>query len=101
MKAVSAEYLCPVLDPSTKNITKSLASLTDIQENGTSMSLTLPIFRDRMSRTINLPVRGHTFPRQSRGGDTSPLTRRKSYDRGQSSRNADGFTPPSPPLLNP
>ncbi|XP_038824291.1 kinesin-like protein KIF21B isoform X2 [Salvelinus namaycush] len=99
MKAVSAEYLCPVLDPSTKNITKSLASLTDIQENGTSMSLTLPIFRDRMSRTINLPVRGHTFPRQSRGGDTSPLTRRKSYDRGQSSRNADGFTPPSSPPL--
>uniref|UniRef100_A0A4W5QAV5 Kinesin family member 21B n=1 Tax=Hucho hucho TaxID=62062 RepID=A0A4W5QAV5_9TELE len=89
MKAVSAEYLCPMLDPSTKNITKSLASLTDIQENGTSMSglsLTLPIFRDRMSRTINLPIRGHTFPRQSGGGDTSPLTRRKSYDRGQSSR---------------
>ncbi|KAM9391314.1 kinesin-like protein KIF21B isoform 3-T3 [Salvelinus alpinus] len=74
MKAVSAEYLCPVLDPSTKNITKSLASLTDIQENGTSMSLTLPIFRDRMSRTINLPVRGHTL-------------------------NADGFTPPSSPPL--
>uniref|UniRef100_A0A8K9Y0I4 Kinesin family member 21B n=1 Tax=Oncorhynchus mykiss TaxID=8022 RepID=A0A8K9Y0I4_ONCMY len=89
MKAVSAEYLCPVLDPSTKNITKSLASLTDILENGTSMSglsLTLPIFRDRMSRTINLPVRGHTFPRQSHGDDTSPLTRRKSYHRGQASR---------------
>uniref|UniRef100_A0AAZ3PHB4 Kinesin motor domain-containing protein n=1 Tax=Oncorhynchus tshawytscha TaxID=74940 RepID=A0AAZ3PHB4_ONCTS len=89
MKAVSAEYLCPVLDPSTKNITKSLASLTDILENGTSMSglsLTLPIFRDRMSRTINLPVRGHTFPRQSHSDDTSPLTRRKSYHRGQASR---------------
>uniref|UniRef100_A0A8K9Y1W8 Kinesin family member 21B n=1 Tax=Oncorhynchus mykiss TaxID=8022 RepID=A0A8K9Y1W8_ONCMY len=102
MKAVSAEYLCPVLDPSTKNITKSLASLTDILENGTSMSglsLTLPIFRDRMSRTINLPVRGHTFPRQSHGDDTSPLTRRKSYHRGQASRNADGFTPPSSPPL--
>uniref|UniRef100_A0AAZ3NQC2 Kinesin-like protein KIF21B n=1 Tax=Oncorhynchus tshawytscha TaxID=74940 RepID=A0AAZ3NQC2_ONCTS len=101
MKAVSAEYLCPVLDPSTKNITKSLASLTDILENGTSMSglsLTLPIFRDRMSRTINLPVRGHTFPRQSHSDDTSPLTRRKSYHRGQASRNADGFTPPPPPL---
>ncbi|XP_064858104.1 kinesin-like protein KIF21B [Oncorhynchus nerka] len=102
MKAVSAEYLCPVLDPSTKNITKSLASLTDILENGTSMSglsLTLPIFRDRMSRTINLPVRGHTFPRQSHSDDTSPLTRRKSYHRGQASRNADGFTPPSSPPL--
>ncbi|KAK6321798.1 hypothetical protein J4Q44_G00087740 [Coregonus suidteri] len=102
MKAVSAEYLGPVLDPSTKNITKSLASLTDIQENGASMSglsLTLPIFRDRVSRTISLPVRGHTFPRQSRGGDTSPLTRRKSYDRGQSYRNADGYTPPSSPPL--
>uniref|UniRef100_A0A8C8IC61 Kinesin motor domain-containing protein n=1 Tax=Oncorhynchus tshawytscha TaxID=74940 RepID=A0A8C8IC61_ONCTS len=101
MKAVSAEYLGPVLDPSTKNITKSLASLTDIQENGGSggLSLTLPIFRDRVSRTISLPVRGHTFPRQSRGGDTSPLTRRKSYDRGQSYRNADGHTPPSSPPL--
>ncbi|CAB1314559.1 unnamed protein product [Coregonus sp. 'balchen'] len=69
MKAVSAEYLGPVLDPSTKNITKSLASLTDIQENGASMSglsLTLPIFRDRVSRTISLPVRGHTLTRNDR-----------------------------------
>uniref|UniRef100_A0AAZ3NQM1 Kinesin motor domain-containing protein n=1 Tax=Oncorhynchus tshawytscha TaxID=74940 RepID=A0AAZ3NQM1_ONCTS len=56
MKAVSAEYLCPVLDPSTKNITKSLASLTDILENGTSMSV------------------------------------------GYGALNADGFTPPPPPL---
>uniref|UniRef100_A0A6Q2Z8S5 Kinesin motor domain-containing protein n=1 Tax=Esox lucius TaxID=8010 RepID=A0A6Q2Z8S5_ESOLU len=99
MKAVSAEYLGPMLDPSSKNITKSLASLTDIQENGagvSGLSLTLPIFRDRVSRTISLPVRGHTFPRQSRGGDTSPLTRRKSYDRGQI---ADGYSPPSSPPL--
>uniref|UniRef100_A0A7N8WMD8 Kinesin family member 21B n=1 Tax=Mastacembelus armatus TaxID=205130 RepID=A0A7N8WMD8_9TELE len=38
MKAVSAEYLGPILDPSSgskqQHITKSLASLTDIQEDG-------------------------------------------------------------------
>lgn len=72
MKAVSAEYLGPILDPSSgsKHITKSLASLTDIQENGLSLgtaslglSLALrdPYHRDRASRTISLPVRGHTL----------------------------------------
>ncbi|XP_038154003.1 kinesin-like protein KIF21B isoform X7 [Cyprinodon tularosa] len=110
MKAVSAEYLGPVLDPSSgskqQHITKSLASLTDIQEDGLSLipgSLALsvplrdPFNRDRVSRTISLPVRGHTFPRQSRGYDTSPITRRKSYDR--SYRPTDGYTPPSSPPL--
>uniref|UniRef100_A0A3Q2P050 Kinesin-like protein KIF21B n=1 Tax=Fundulus heteroclitus TaxID=8078 RepID=A0A3Q2P050_FUNHE len=110
MKAVSAEYLGPILDPSSsskqQHITKSLASLTDIQEDGLSLipgSLALsvplrdPFHRDRVSRTISLPVRGHTFPRQSRGYDTSPITRRKSYDR--SYRPTDGYTPPSSPPL--
>ncbi|KAK2862332.1 hypothetical protein Q5P01_001865 [Channa striata] len=110
MKAVSAEYLGPILDPSSGNkqqhITKSLASLTDIQEDGLSLvtgSVTLSLalrdsfHRDRASRTISLPVRGHTFPRQSRGYDTSPVTRRKSYDRAY--RPIDGYTPPSSPPL--
>lgn len=74
MKAVSAEYLGPVLDPSSsskqQHITKSLASLTDIQEDGLSLatvslglSLALrdPHYRERASRTISLPVRGHTL----------------------------------------
>ncbi|XP_041944187.1 kinesin-like protein KIF21B isoform X2 [Alosa sapidissima] len=100
IKAVSAEYLGPLLDPSTKNITKSLASLTDIQENGLAFSTRETLSRERVSRTISLPVRGHTFPRQSRGADTSPLTRRKSYDRGSPYRPAEvGYTPPSSPPL--
>ncbi|XP_069393571.1 kinesin-like protein KIF21B isoform X5 [Paralichthys olivaceus] len=110
MKAVSAEYLGPVLDPSSgskqQHITKSLASLTDIQEDGLSLvrgslglslSVRDPYHRERASRTISLPVRGHTFPRQSRGYDTSPITRRKSYDRAY--RPTDGYTPPSSPPL--
>ncbi|XP_069013460.1 kinesin-like protein KIF21B isoform X4 [Embiotoca jacksoni] len=110
MKAVSAEYLGPILDHSSgskhQHITKSLASLTDIQEDGLSLvsgsvalSLALrdPYHRDRVSRTISLPIRGHTFPRQSRGYETSPLTRRKSYDRAY--RPTDGYTPPSSPPL--
>ncbi|XP_078804249.1 kinesin-like protein KIF21B isoform X4 [Oryzias latipes] len=110
MKAVSAEYLGPILDPLTgskaQHITKSLASLTDIQEDGLSLipgspglnlSLRDYYHRDRASRTISLPVRGHTFPRQSRGYETSPITRRKSYDRAY--RPTDGYTPPSSPPL--
>ncbi|KAK5912770.1 hypothetical protein CesoFtcFv8_002609 [Champsocephalus esox] len=110
MKAVSAEYLGPILDPSSSSkhqfITKSLASLTDIQEDGLclgsaslglSLALRDPYHRERATRTNSLPVRGHTFPRQSRGYDTSPLTRRKSYDR--SYRPTDGYTPPSSPPL--
>ncbi|XP_034441165.1 kinesin-like protein KIF21B isoform X4 [Hippoglossus hippoglossus] len=109
MKAVSAEHLGPTLDPSSgskQHITKSLASLTDIQEDGLSLvtgsqglslSVRDPYHRERASRTISLPIRGHTFPRQSRGYDTSPITRRKSYDR--SYRPTDGYTPPSSPPL--
>uniref|UniRef100_A0A8B9Q7U6 Kinesin family member 21B n=1 Tax=Apteryx owenii TaxID=8824 RepID=A0A8B9Q7U6_APTOW len=83
MKAVSAECLGPTLDVSTKNITKSLASLMEIKEDGISFSIRDPYYKEKVSRTISLPTRGSTFPRQSRGSDTSPLTRRKSYDRGQ------------------
>ncbi|XP_035857896.1 kinesin-like protein KIF21B isoform X8 [Sander lucioperca] len=87
MKAVSAEYLGPILDSSSgskqQHITKSLASLTDIREDGmslgtTSLGLSLalrdPYHRDRAFRTISLPVRGHTLP-------------------------TDGYTPPSSPPL--
>uniref|UniRef100_A0A2K5HR92 Kinesin motor domain-containing protein n=1 Tax=Colobus angolensis palliatus TaxID=336983 RepID=A0A2K5HR92_COLAP len=83
MKAVSAECLGPPLDISTKNITKSLASLVEIKEDGVGFSVRDPYYRDRVSRTVSLPTRGSTFPRQSRAAETSPLTRRKSYDRGQ------------------
>ncbi|KAG9352913.1 hypothetical protein JZ751_017489, partial [Albula glossodonta] len=102
MKAVSAEYLGPMMDATTRNITKSLASLTDIHEEGLGLSLAEAHYRDRVSRTISLPVRGHTFPRQSRASETSPLMRRKSYDRGQPYRSPDvGYTPPSSPPLRP
>ncbi|KAH0618753.1 hypothetical protein JD844_018209 [Phrynosoma platyrhinos] len=102
MKAVSAECLGPTLDISTKNITKSLASLMEIKEDGIGFSIRDPYYKERVSRTISLPIRGSTFPRQSRGADTSPLTRRKSYDRGQPIRNPDvGFTPPSSPPSRP
>uniref|UniRef100_A0A8C7S039 Kinesin family member 21B n=1 Tax=Oncorhynchus mykiss TaxID=8022 RepID=A0A8C7S039_ONCMY len=81
MKAVSAEYLGPMLDPSTKNITKSLASLTDIQENGGSggLSLTLPIFRDRclcvcVTVCVCVSLRGVITPTGGvKGGRTAPL----------------------------
>nr|XP_005314609.2 kinesin-like protein KIF21B [Chrysemys picta bellii] len=86
MKAVSAEYLGPTLDISTKNITKSLVSLMEIKEDGIGFSIRDSYYKDKVSRTISLPTRGSTFPRQSRGSDTSPLTRRKSYDRGQPAR---------------
>uniref|UniRef100_A0A663F2R6 Kinesin family member 21B n=1 Tax=Aquila chrysaetos chrysaetos TaxID=223781 RepID=A0A663F2R6_AQUCH len=102
MKAVSAECLGPTLDVSTKNITKSLASLMEIKEDGISFSIRDPYYKEKVSRTISLPTRGSTFPRQSRGSDTSPLTRRKSYDRGQPARPPDvGFTPPSSPPTRP
>ncbi|NWT75824.1 KI21B protein, partial [Prunella himalayana] len=102
MKAVSAECLGPTLDVSTKNITKSLASLMEIKEDGIGFSIRDPYYKEKVSRTISLPTRGSTFPRQSRGSDTSPLTRRKSYDRGQPTRPADiGFTPPSSPPTRP
>ncbi|XP_061840908.1 kinesin-like protein KIF21B isoform X7 [Nerophis lumbriciformis] len=72
IKAVSAEYLGPTLEPQSggkhQQITKSLASLTDIQEDGLStataslgLSLRDPYHRERASRTISLPIRGHTL----------------------------------------
>ncbi|XP_076849672.1 kinesin-like protein KIF21B isoform X3 [Brachyhypopomus gauderio] len=100
MKAISAEHLGPVLDYATKNITKSLASLSEIQENGLGLGLRELYSREGVSRTISLPVRGHTFPRQSRGSEASPLTRRPSYDRSQSYRPPEVlYTPPSSPPL--
>ncbi|XP_036211014.1 kinesin-like protein KIF21B isoform X2 [Myotis myotis] len=102
IKAASAECLGPPLDSSTKNITKSLASLVEITEDGVGFSVRDPYPRDKVSRTVSLPTRGSTFPRQSRATDTSPLTRRKSYDRGQPVRSTDvGFTPPSSPPTRP
>ncbi|KAM5301845.1 kinesin-like protein KIF21B isoform 2-T2 [Glossophaga mutica] len=102
IKAVSAECLGPPLDSSTKNITKSLASLVEITEDGSGFSIRDPLLRDKVSRTVSLPTRGSTFPRQSRGADTSPLTRRKSYDRGQPARSTDvGSTPPPSPPTRP
>ncbi|EGW02195.1 Kinesin-like protein KIF21B, partial [Cricetulus griseus] len=59
----------------------------------------------KVGRKLGLGFTGPFFssPRQSRGGtDTSPLTRRKSYDRGQPIRSTDmGFTPPSSPPTRP
>ncbi|KAM7050190.1 kinesin-like protein KIF21B isoform 2-T2 [Molossus nigricans] len=102
IKAVSAECLGPPLDISTKSITKSLASLVEITEDGVGFSVRDPYYRDKVSRTVSLPTRGSTFPRQSRGADTSPLTRRKSYDRGPPVRSTDvGCTPPSSPPTRP
>nr|XP_036299074.1 kinesin-like protein KIF21B [Pipistrellus kuhlii] len=102
IKAASAECLGPPLDSATKSITKSLASLAEITEGGAGLSLRGLFPRDRVSRTVSLPTRGSTFPRQSRAADTSPLSRRKSYDRGQPVRSTDvGFTPPSSPPTRP
>ncbi|KFV10570.1 Kinesin-like KIF21A, partial [Pterocles gutturalis] len=61
MKAVSAECLGPTLDVSTKNITKSLASLMEIKEDGISFSIRDPYYKEKVSRTISLPTRGSTF----------------------------------------
>ncbi|XP_065435505.1 kinesin-like protein KIF21B, partial [Chrysemys picta bellii] len=85
MKAVSAECLGPTLDISTKNITKSLVSLMEIKEDGIGFSIWDSYYKDKVSHTISLPTRGSTL--QSCGSDTSPLTRRKSYDRGQPASN--------------
>lgn len=60
MKAVSAECLGPPLDTATKNVTKSLASLVEIKENGVGFSVR-DSCRDKVSRTISLPTRGSTL----------------------------------------
>ncbi|KAB0406591.1 hypothetical protein E2I00_010401 [Balaenoptera physalus] len=77
MKAVSAECLGPPLDMSTKNITKSLASLVEIKEDGVGFSIRDPYYRDKVSRTISLPTRGSTLSTDV------------------------GFTPPSSPPTRP
>lgn len=61
MKAVSAECLGPTLDISTKNITKSLASLMEIKEDGIGLSIRDPYYKEKVSRTISLPTRGSTL----------------------------------------
>ncbi|KAM4797477.1 kinesin-like protein KIF21B isoform 2-T2 [Rhinophrynus dorsalis] len=99
VKAVSAESLSPMLEASTKNITKSLASLTEILEDVGGFSASS--LRGRGSRSFTLPIRGNTFPRQSRGPNTSPITRRKSYDRGQPRTSDSNLTPPSSPPMRP
>lgn len=112
MKAVSAECLGPPLDVSTKNITKSLASLVEIKEDGVGFSVETPTTETRSRGPSACPPEGALCkgdrvvggggwgpalgggvraslgpvfqPRQSRGaGRRPPLTRRKSYDRGQ------------------
>ncbi|XP_075051742.1 kinesin-like protein KIF21B isoform X4 [Mixophyes fleayi] len=99
VKAVSAESLSPLLEASTKNITKSLASLTDILEDVGGFSA--GSLRGRGSHSFTLPIRGNTFPRQSRGSNTSPLNRRKSYDRGQLRAPDSHLSPPSSPPMRP
>ncbi|XP_012826383.1 kinesin-like protein KIF21B isoform X5 [Xenopus tropicalis] len=99
VKAVSAESLSPLLEASTRNITKSLASLTDILEDVGGFSPSG--LRGRASHSLTLPIRGNTFPRQSRGFNTSPVTRRKSYDRGQPRASDSNLTPPSSPPMRP
>jgi hypothetical protein len=49
------------LDSSTKNITKSLASLVEIKEDGVGFSIRDPYYRDKVSRTVSLPTRGSTL----------------------------------------
>ncbi|XP_041437974.1 kinesin-like protein KIF21B isoform X3 [Xenopus laevis] len=99
VKAVSAESLSPLLEASTRNITKSLASLTDILEDVGGYSP--GALRGRASHSLTLPIRGNTFPRQSRGLNTSPVARRKSYDRGQPRALDPNLTPPSSPPMRP
>uniref|UniRef100_A0A8C3L141 Kinesin family member 21B n=1 Tax=Chrysolophus pictus TaxID=9089 RepID=A0A8C3L141_CHRPC len=67
MKAVSAECLGPTLDISTKNITKSLASLMEIKEDGISFSIRDPYYKEKVSRTVSLPTRGSTLLAGRRG----------------------------------
>ncbi|KAG8450958.1 hypothetical protein GDO86_003296 [Hymenochirus boettgeri] len=103
VKAVSAESLSPLLEASSRNITKSLASLTEILEDVGGYST--GSLRGRGSYSLTLPIRGNTFPRQSRGFNTSPVTRRKSYDKGQPRQKTNigasdpMLTPPSSPPL--
>uniref|UniRef100_A0A8C1ZVJ8 Kinesin family member 21B n=1 Tax=Cyprinus carpio TaxID=7962 RepID=A0A8C1ZVJ8_CYPCA len=69
MKAVSAEYLGPILDLTSKNITKSLASLSEIHENGLTSSLHYSVLKCYVSlcRGVITPTGG------LKGGRTAPL----------------------------
>lgn len=58
---MSAECLGPTLDVSTKNITKSLASLMEIKEDRVGFSIRDPYYKEKVSRTISLPTRGSTL----------------------------------------
>ncbi|XP_053881274.1 kinesin-like protein KIF21B [Malaclemys terrapin pileata] len=61
-----------------------------------------PVSTALLSKARSCLLQQQSRPRQSRGSDTSPLTRRKSYDRGQPARTSDvGFTPPSSPPTRP
>ncbi|KAJ8265831.1 hypothetical protein COCON_G00149300 [Conger conger] len=100
IRAVSAEFLYPALQASSRHMAKSLASLTEVQENGRCRSQ-----REACHRA-SLPVRGNTFPRQSRASNASPMMRRQSHDRGLPSRHSltppeMSPTPPSSPPLRP
>ncbi|XP_035238359.1 kinesin-like protein KIF21B isoform X2 [Anguilla anguilla] len=102
IRAVSAESLGPGIRASTRHITKSLASLTEAQENGRCHALREPCRRESISRTISLPVHGNTFPRQSRAAGSSPMIRRKSHDQGFPPRSPEmSLTPPTSPPLRP
>uniref|UniRef100_A0A8C5I639 Kinesin motor domain-containing protein n=1 Tax=Gouania willdenowi TaxID=441366 RepID=A0A8C5I639_GOUWI len=64
----------------------------------------LDALREKAECIPELQALIHNVPRQSRGYDTSPITRRKSYDRAyryssSSLRPTDGYTPPSSPPL--
>ncbi|NXX97641.1 KI21B protein, partial [Centropus bengalensis] len=80
MKAVSAECLGPTLDVSTKNITKSLASLMEIKEDGISYSIRDPYYKEKVSRTISLPTRGSTLLRCSWASPTVPSCLQKFHN---------------------
>ncbi|XP_014388872.1 PREDICTED: kinesin-like protein KIF21B [Myotis brandtii] len=104
IKAASAECLGPPLDSSTKNITKSLASLVEITEDGVGFSVRDPYPRDKVSRTVDAGTTGNHQPRRvclrSDGVRMAPaLTCRSLSPLGRSTD--VGFTPPSSPPTRP
>ncbi|KAJ8258061.1 hypothetical protein GJAV_G00192740 [Gymnothorax javanicus] len=102
IRALSAEFLGPGLEATPRHMAKSLASLTEVQESGRLLAPRGPYHKAAVSRTVSLPVRGNTFPRQSRPSDTSLVMRRKSHDRGLPSRAPEtNPTPPTSPTLRP
>ncbi|EPQ20346.1 Kinesin-like protein KIF21B [Myotis brandtii] len=100
IKAASAECLGPPLDSSTKNITKSLASLVEITEDGVGFSVRDPYPRDK----VDAGTTGNHQPRRvclrSDGVRMAPaLTCRSLSPLGRSTD--VGFTPPSSPPTRP